>query len=74
MKNLITSLVVAALMAAPIGCDSEPESGGTGGVMPANSAAGKGAPPDTGADGKANTEADIQKLQGPGGEADPDKQ
>ena len=74
MKNLITSLVVAALMAAPIGCDSEPESEGTGGVMPANSAESKGTPEDAGKDGKVNTEADIQSLQGPGGEADPDKQ
>ena len=74
MKNLITSLVVAALMAAPIGCDSEPESKGTGGVMPANSGASKAAPADAGKDGKVNTEADIQALQGPGGEADPDKQ
>jgi hypothetical protein len=60
-------------MAAPIGCDSEPESEGTGGVIP-NSADSKGAPPDAGADGTANTEADIQGIQGPGGEADPDKQ
>ena len=45
MKNLITSLMVAALMVAPIGCDSEPESGGSTGGMP-SSAASKDAPAD----------------------------
>ena len=72
MKKLITSLVVAALVAAPIGCDSEPESGGgTGGVMPTSTDS-KNAPADTDEDGTTRTEEDIQKLQGPGGEADPD--
>ena len=70
MKKLITSLVVAALMAAPIGCDSDSESGGgTGGVTPG---ADKAAPPDSDKDGATRSEDDIQKLQGPGGEADPD--
>ena len=70
MKKLITSLVVAALMAAPIGCGSDSESGGsTGGVTPG---ADKAAPPDSDEDGTTRSEDDIQRLQGPGGEADPD--
>jgi hypothetical protein len=72
MKNLITSLMVAALMVAPIGCDSEPESGGSTGGMP-SSAASKDAPADVDPDtGKALSEADVMKIQGPGGDADPD--
>jgi hypothetical protein len=72
MKKLITSLVVAALLAVPIGCDSEPESGGTGGAMP-SAADGKDAPADVDPEtGKARTEAEVMKIQGPGGEADPD--
>ncbi len=72
MKKLITSLVVAALMVAPIGCDSGSDSGGgTGGVMPPSTDS-KNAAPDSDADGTTRTEDDIQRLQGPGGEADPD--
>ena len=75
MKNLITSLMVAALMAAPIGCDSAPESDGSGGS--GGSGASTTTDKDAAADvdpetGKTLSEADIMQIQGPGGEADPD--
>ncbi len=72
MKKLITSLMVAALIAAPIGCDSEPESGGGTGGTPATTDD-RDAPADVDQKtGKALSEADVMKIQGPGGEADPD--
>ena len=71
MKNLITSLMVAALMAAPIGCDSAPESDGSGGSR-ASTTTEKDAAPDVDPEtGKTLSEADIMQIQGPGGEADP---
>ena len=81
MKKLMTSLMVAALMAAPIGCGGGPGSSGDnpgGDGTPISSGdMGPGgetkkspgdADPKT---GKVTSEADILKLQGEGGEADP---
>jgi len=81
MKKLMTSLMVAALMAAPIGCGGGPgstggnpggdgtplqsEDVGPGGQTKKSPAAGD---PKT---GKVTTDADVLKLQGEGGDADP---
>jgi len=81
MKKLITSLMVAVLVAAPIGCGGGPGSSGEnpgGDGMPISSeTVGPGgetkkapgdADPKT---GEVTSDADILKLQGEGGEADP---
>jgi hypothetical protein len=76
MKKLITFLVVAALMVAPIGCGGGPGSSG-------DNPSGDGTPVETGgktkaapgdADpktGKVMSDADILKNMGEGGSADP---
>jgi len=77
MKKLITSLVVAALVAAPIGCGGGPGSSGDnpkGAGAPVTDgaqtkASGSDADPKT---GKVHSTEDILDEMGPGGEADPD--
>jgi len=77
MKKLITSLMVAALIAAPIGCGGGPGSsgenpGGDGTTVDSGKktkASGSDADPET---GKVHSEKDILDEMGPGGDADPD--
>ena len=77
MKKLITSLMVAALMAAPIGCGGGPGSSGEnpkgdGAPLPSGGetkASDSDADPKT---GKVHSAKDILDEMGPGGEADPD--
>ena len=81
MKKLMTSLMVAALMAAPIGCGGGPGSsgenpGGDGTPLESGDLGPGGQTKKSPADGDPNTgevtsDADILKLQGEGGEADP---
>ena len=81
MKKLMTSLMVAALMAAPIGCGGGPGStgenpGGDGTPLQSTDLGPGGETKKSPADGdpktgEVTTEADILKLQGEGGEADP---
>ena len=81
MKKLMTSLMVAALMAAPIGCGGGPGStgenpGGDGMPLEAGNLGPGGQAKKAPADGDPKTgevtsDADILKLQGEGGEADP---
>ena len=75
MKNLITFLVVAVLMAAPIGCGGGPGSsgenpGGDGNPISGGEtkASDSDADPET---GKVHSAKDILDEMGPGGEADP---
>jgi hypothetical protein len=81
MKKLMTSLMVAALMAAPIGCGGGPGSSGdnpggdgtpisTGDVGPGGETKKSPAEGDP-KTGEVTTDADVLKLQGEGGEADP---
>ena len=77
MKKLITSLMVATLIAAPIGCGGGPGSsgenpGGDGATVKdgmTTKASGSDADPTT---GKVHSTKDILDEMGPGGEADPD--
>ena len=77
MKKLITSLMVATLIAAPIGCGGGPGSsggnpGGDGTTVKdgkKTKASGSDADPDT---GKVHSTKDILDEMGPGGKADPD--
>lgn len=77
MKKLITSLMVAALIATPIGCGGGPGSsgenpGGDGATVDdgkTTKASGSDADPAT---GKVHSTKDILDEMGPGGEADPD--
>ena len=81
MKKFITTLMVAALVAAPIGCGGGPGSSGsnpTGDGTPIDSSA-KGPGGETKASpsdadpktGKVHSAADILKEMGEGGAADP---
>ena len=81
MKKFITTLMVAALVAAPIGCGGGPGSTGSnpaGDGTPIDSAT-KGPGGDTKASpsdadpktGKVHSDADILKEMGEGGAADP---
>lgn len=80
MKKFITALMVAALVAAPIGCGGGPGSQGSpgGDGTPVDSAS-KGPGGETKASpsdadpktGKVHSDADILKEMGEGGAADP---
>ena len=76
MKKLITFLVVAVLMAAPIGCGGGPGSSGENpggdGTPISTGDAKKAAPGDADPKtGKVMSNADILKEMGEGGAADP---
>lgn len=75
MKTLITFLMIAALMAAPIGCGGGPGSSGEnpgGDGMPISDGTTKASDSDADPEtGKVHSNKDILDEMGPGGEADP---